>query len=314
MQNTRLLQALQGKNQGRPPVWFMRQAGRYLPEYQALRKKHSLKQLFCSADLAITVTKMPLQRFDLDAAILFSDITIIALAFGLDLEFQEGPKIGFDPLSRLEFSIEKLKFIEEAIQRLKQDLHVPLLGFCGAPFTVASYFIGSMEKTLEWMRRDPKGFSQLIDTLTEASIQYLQMQERAGVNAVQIFDSWASVLTREEHERYSQAPLQKMVASLHVPALFFMRNMGPYIEKIPCAVSLDWTVDLKEVRKKTAVALQGNLDPKLLFESPSVVKQKASEILKSMKNDPAFIFNLGHGVLPQTPIASIEALIESIGF
>ncbi len=293
----------------------MRQAGRYLPEYRRLREKHSLKTLFLTPELAFEVTKMPINRFGVDAAILFSDITVIALSLGFDLDFQEGPKIT-PPLTpshvdHLPFFPEKLEPIFQTIRLLKQDLLVPLLGFCGAPFTVASYLIGDLERTTDWMRRDPLTFQNLIDKITHATIAYLQLQKQAGVDAVQIFDSWANVLTKEEHERYSLFPLQRCVASINLPSLFFMREMGPYVEKIPCGLSLDWTISLREGRQRTAQPIQGNLDPDFLFQPLDQIRTKTKELLYAMEGDPGFILNLGHGVKPQTPVDAVRCFVDT---
>lgn len=293
----------------------MRQAGRYLPEYRELRKKYRLRDLFFTPELAALVTKMPVDRFGVDAAILFSDITVVALALGLALDFSEGPCI-YPPvepasLGTFSFAPENLSPIISAIDLLKKDLSVPLLGFCGAPFTVASYLIGDMEKTKLWMRSDPKSFQTLIDVLTSVTISYLQMQEKAGVDAVQIFDSWANVLTREEHRQYSLEPLKKLVDAVKIPSLFFMRESGPYLEEIPCAVSLDWTVCPQAARRRTSQPLQGNLDPDFLFQPLDKIEKQTEDLLVLMRNDPAFIVNLGHGVKPNTPVDAVRCFVET---
>lgn len=310
-----LLRALNGQNTERPPVWLMRQAGRYLPEYRELRNVHSLKNLFFTPELAVRVTKMPLERFGMDAAILFSDITVVAEALGLSLDFQEGPKIipevNARTISRLDLCLEKLDSIFSTIRILKNDLSVPLLGFCGAPFTVASYLVGSLDKTLHWMRTDRQTFDLFIEKILEVSCLYLQGQEKEGVDAVQIFDSWANVLTLKEYRIYSLEPLKKLVKSIRVPSLFFMRGLPPCLEEIPCGISLDWTVDLRKAREKTKQPLQGNLDPDVLFQPLEIVKEKTIEILELMRNDSAFILNLGHGVKPNTPVEAVQCFVET---
>jgi uroporphyrinogen decarboxylase len=310
----KILDALQGKNQGRPPVWLMRQAGRYLPEYQALREKHSLKNLFFTTEHIVDVTKMPLKRFGVDAAILFSDITAVAEVMGLRLEFQEGPRL-FPEVTRetmglLQMIPEKYDPILEAITELKKELKVPLLGFCGAPFTVASYLVGGMEKALLWMRNDPVSFEKLLGAILQATIWTVQSQEKRGVDAIQIFDSWANVLNSQEYEKYCLAPVQKIVDAIKVPSLFFMREPAPYLEKIPCALSLDWTVSLKEARLRTKKPLQGNLSPEILFQPLDVIRRETKALLELMRNDPAFILNLGHGVLPKTPVEAVQCFVE----
>lgn len=313
----KFLNALQGKNTGRPPVWLMRQAGRYLPEYRALREKHSLKELFFTPEFIVEITKMPLKRFGVDAAILFSDITAIAEVFGLKLEFIEGPsvfpEIGPHNLEKLRFFPEKYAPILEGISELKKEIKVPLIGFSGAPFTVASYLIGDMEKTLSWMRKDPKTFQILIDQIIEKTIWILQAQEERGVDAIQIFDSWANVLSPKEFETYSLNPLRKIIASLKTPALFFRREPGAYLEQIPCGISLDWTVSLKEARARVKNRpLQGNLDPTRLFQPLDVIERETKELLELMRNDPGFILNLGHGILPKTPVEAVQCFVETV--
>ncbi len=292
----------------------MRQAGRYLPEYRELRRRYSLRDLFFTPDLAASITKMPLQRFGMDAAILFSDISVVAVALGLSLEFQEGPKISpevnYLNVNNLGFFPERLEPIIETISLLKRDLAVPLLGFCGAPFTVASYLVGDLEKTIDWMRKDPKSFQILLDKISQISCVYLQMQEKAGVDAVQIFDSWANVLTAQEFLAYSLKPLEKLKSAISVPSLFFMRESGAYLEEIPCGISLDWTVCLKTARSKTSQVLQGNLDPDFLFRPLDEIRTKTVEILELMRNDPGFILNLGHGVKPGTPVEAVQCFVD----
>lgn len=293
----------------------MRQAGRYLPEYRKLREKYRLRDLFFTPELAAAVTKMPIDRFGVDAAILFSDITVVALAIGLALDFSEGPHISPNvtpsQLRALGFFPEMLTPIISAIELIKKEITVPLLGFCGAPFTVASYLVGDLEKTKLWMRTDPTSFQDLIDILTRITICYLQMQEKAGVDAVQIFDSWANVLSEEEYREYSLKPLKKLVSAVQIPSLFFMREPGPYLEEIPCGVSLDWTVCPKNARERTKYPLQGNLNPDFLFQPLEKIEKQTEELLGLMRNDPAFILNLGHGVKPNTPVDAVRCFVET---
>lgn len=310
-----ILDALRNQNKRRAPVWLMRQAGRYLPEYRELRNKYSLRDLFFTPELAAQVTKMPMDRFGVDAAILFSDITVVAVALGLSLDFQEGPKVSPEVtpsnLCDLGFFPEKLEPMIQTIRFLKRDLLEPLLGFCGAPFTVASYLIGDLEKTKLWMRSDPQSFQVLIDKILHITSVYLQMQEKAGVDAVQIFDSWASVLTPEETRIYTLAPLKKLQSVVSVPVLFFMRECGPYLEEIPCGISLDWTICPTIARSRTCQVLQGNLDPDFLFQPLDRIRAKTTELLQAMRNDPGFILNLGHGVKPGTPVDAVRCFVDT---
>lgn len=309
-----LLLALEGKNFGPPPLWIMRQAGRYLPEYRELRARHTLRDLFFTPELAALVTKMPLKRFDLDAAILFSDITVVATALGLKLEFSEGPVVSPEVtphfLEQLTYDLEPLEPMAQTIRLLKSDLTVPLLGFCGAPFTVASYLIGDLNRTIAWMRTDPNSFKSFLDVIARATVGYLQLQTQAGVDAVQIFDSWANHLRPEEFRKFSLPYLKQFIQAVDVPAIFFMRGGSQYIEEIPCAISLDSSIRMDEARKQTARPLQGNLDPELLFAPLSEIERVVKSLLESMRNDPAFILNLGHGIKPQTPLEAVQFLID----
>lgn len=317
--NCRLLDALHHKNSGPPPVWLMRQAGRYLPEYRALRKRYSLRELFFTPDLAAEITLQPLRRFGFDAAILFSDISVVAPALGLTLWFNEGPCVApqIEPGMPLSADLTPLEPIFETVRLLKRLSPVPLIGFCGGPFTVATYLIarGEGEET-SWLRRDPEGFAALLDHICDVSIAYLQGQVAAGVNAVQIFDSWANLLTDAEFDRFSIPYFARIVRSVPVPVIAFARGSGRRVKKLAAsgvaAVSVDWEVPLSSLRAEVATVLQGNLNPDQLFASPEMVRAAVIAILKEMRGDPAFIFNLGHGVKPGTPLASVASLVDTV--
>lgn len=291
------LDALKCENRGRPPVWLMRQAGRYLPKYRKLREKHSLRELFFTPELAAEVTMMPIE-LGVDAAILFSDITVVALALGFSLDFCEGPVIKGKMERR---GIEVLQPIAEAISIVKPQLKVPLIGFCGGPFTVASYING-----------DPA----LLDPITEVTIEYLHMQEKAGVDAIQIFDSWANRLSREEFQQFCVPYLKRLIDAVHVPVIVFMRGACHRVDELvklgPDAISFDWAEPLSELRKKVPMAVQGNLNPDLLYEPLDVIAKKTKELLESMRGDPGFIVNLGHGVKPETSVDAVRCLIETV--
>lgn len=308
------LDALQGKNQGRPPVWLMRQAGRYMPEYRALREKHSLKTLFCTPELVAEITLMPVDQLGTDAAILFSDITLIALGLGLDLDFREGPIVSprVTPATSLSFLPEQLDPTLEAIRLLKSQLKVPLIGFCGGPFTTATYFSDAKK----WLYSDPISFHRFLEKITDLSIEVLKRQIAAGVNAVQIFDSWAAELSTQEFALFCAPYLRKIIDALSVPVILFMRGGAAFAEELcqlkPAALSCDWQWPLTEWRKRAPhLALQGNLDPDLLYAPPAVIRQKTLQILESMRSDPAFILNLGHGVKPDTPVESVRCFIDT---
>ena len=323
------LEALRCENRGRPPVWMMRQAGRYLPEYRKLREKWTLRELFFTPELAAWVTKMPIERFGFDAAILFSDITVVARSLGLALDFREGPVIDplVDPsrigsLARIPAE-ESLGEIGETVRLLKRDLKVPLIGFCGGPFTVASYLIEKhagqeLPQTKKWAYREPESFERLLDKITEASIDYLQMQERAGVDAVQIFDSWAHVLTPVHFARFCVPYLKRLAQSVRVPVIVFMRGAGLRISDLvqlgTAGISFDWQVELSGLRKQVpkTIAIQGNFDPDLLYAPLSAIRATVERGIRSMENDPGFIVNLGHGVKPDVPVEAVQCLIDAV--
>lgn len=217
---------------------------------------------------------------------------------------------------------ETLGFVIEGIKRWKSCESTPLIGFAGAPFTVACYIIeGKMtknfQKTKEWFYKEPDSFAKLLDVLTDATISYLNLQIEAGVDAIQIFDSWATLLPWNQYQDYLDRYLSKIVSSLKpCPIIYFCRGASSFyqiIKKLPIqAISLDWQCSLKEVRKSVSHVLQGNLDPEILLATPTVVTNEASKILQQMYGDPGFIFNLGHGILPQTPVENVRALISLV--
>lgn len=335
MKNDKLLLALRCKNEGRPPLWVMRQAGRYLPEYRKLREKHAFLEMCHRPELAAEVTLLPLKTLDFDAAILFSDILVIAEALGVGLRFEEskGPIIE-RPLSTAKdvaaLSIpnidEKLRYVSEAIKLVLPQLQVPLIGFCGAPFTVASYMIegGSsrdMKKTKQWLLRDPKSFHQLLDVITTCSIAYLRMQMASGVAAVQIFDSWANVLGHAQFREFSLAYLEKLVKVVKgsgVPVILFCKGSSVWASQLaeisPSGISVDWQADLSHVRKVVprSIALQGNLDPDILYAGNDKIRAETKRLLQSMKGDAGYVFNLGHGIHPDTPVEAVKTLIEIV--
>jgi uroporphyrinogen decarboxylase len=317
----------------------MRQAGRYLPEYRALRAKAgSFLDLVFSPDLAAEVTLQPVRRFGFDAAILFSDILVIPHALGQHVEFTvgEGPRLdpivdreGLKRLAR-QANTDLLAPIYETIRIVKGNLsaNIALLGFCGAPWTVATYMVagrGTMDQEAARMFAygDPEGFGRLIDSLVVASVDYLAGQFEAGVDAVQIFDTWAGALPTEEFARWSIAPTRRIVDELRrrVPAakiIGFPRGAGTklqkYVDEVGVdAAGLDWTVDLAYAREhiQNRVPVQGNLDPHVLVAGGTALDRAVDAVLAALSGGP-FIFNLGHGILPQTPIAHVEQMLARV--
>ncbi len=335
-QNTLLLDALKCNNHsGRPPVWLMRQAGRYMPEYRAMREKHDFLSMCHTPELAVKVTLMPIEQFDLDAAILFSDILVVPEALELGLRFDEGigPIIerplasSKDILNLPNISVkEKLSYVSTAIKILKQELDVPLLGFAGAPFTLASYMIEgrsskSWSKTKKWMFDDPESFHQLLDILADYTIDYLKMQVEAGVDAIQLFDSWAYVLNHDCFCEFSLRYQQKILNGLRdtqIPTILFCRGSSVFaplmVEAKPSAISLDWNADIREMRNRIPknIALQGNLDPDILLASEETLRREVQRILSKMRGEPGFIFNLGHGITPQVNPDQVRVLVDTV--
>jgi uroporphyrinogen decarboxylase len=337
--NNPLLTVLDGTRQSPPPVWLMRQAGRYLPEYRALRAKAGgFLDLVFNPEFAAEVTLQPVQRFGFDAAILFSDILVVPHALGQEVAFAvgEGPQLdpiadrmAFERLSS-ELDHDLLAPVYETIRIVKAQLDpaVALLGFCGAPWTVASYMIaghGTPDQAPArlFAYRDAAAFAVLIDVLVEASAGYLIRQLQAGADAVQIFDTWAGVLPPEQFERWCIEPVQRIVdlVRAEVPSariIGFPRGAGTmlprYVEKIvPDAVGLDWMVDKAFARDKvqSKVPVQGNLDPLVLVAGGVALDRAIDAIMEAFADRP-FIFNLGHGIVPETPIAHVEHMLKRV--
>ena len=337
--NKSLIAALGGVAQSPPPVWLMRQAGRYLPEYRALRAKAGeFLNLIFTPEYAVEVTLQPIRRFDFDAAILFSDILVIPHALGQPVRFAAGEGPRLDPLAdgeavkRLAGVVDQdvLGPIYETVRlvKAKLDAGTALLGFCGAPWTVASYMIAGQGTSDQgparlFAYREPAAFAALIDILVDASAAYLVRQLQAGADAVQIFDTWAGVLPPEEFSRWCIEPTGRIVAKVRaqIPGakvIGFPRGagtlLGRYVEDVPVdGVGLDWTVDRGFVRDRvqSRVAVQGNLDPLVLVAGGAGLERGVDAVLEAFAGGP-FIFNLGHGIVPETPIAHVEAMLKRI--
>jgi uroporphyrinogen decarboxylase len=337
--NRNILKVLAGERCHPPPMWLMRQAGRYLPEYRAVREKAgSFLDLCFNPQLATEVTLQPIRRFGFDAAILFSDILVIPHALGQQVSFAAGegprlaPVIGRDGLKIIaeKIDLEALAAVFETIRIVRAELapEVTLLGFCGAPWTVATYMVagcGTPDQAPArlFAYRDPEIFEKLIDILVDASVDYLAAQFTAGVDAVQLFDTWAGVLGPEEFARWSIAPAKRIVAGLRrrIPdakVIGFPRGAGTllkaYVDSVDVdAVGLDWMIDRgfarDEIQRRRPV--QGNLDPLALLAGGAALDREIDTILGYFGNGP-HIFNLGHGILPETPIAHVEQMIARV--
>lgn len=313
-----LVSALKNEGGVRAPVWLMRQAGRYMPSYRALRQKYSLKTLFFTPELASDITLMPITMIGVDAAILFSDISVVALSLGLQLDFSEGPKVDpfLTPGIGLASDLSPLDPIIQTIEMTIPRLQVPLIGFCGAPFTVATYLIDKgIEGAKEWAYCFEDSFIRLLDHICDVSIAFMKRQEQAGIAAFQIFDSWANMLSKEHFLKFCLPYYRKMIAAASVPIILFMRGAALHLEELkslPCALSLDWQIPLATVRRKTNQVLQGNLDPSLLYAPIPIIRKAAKELIESMQGDPGFIAGLGHGVKPDAPLDAVKALVHAL--
>ena len=330
--NNRLLKALKCQNEGRPPVWLMRQAGRYMPEYRAIRSKYSFLEMVHNPEIAAEVTMLPMKLIGVDAAILFSDILVIAEAFGVGLRFEEGVGPVIDRPVRTLADVERLpnpescEFVGDAIRLLLPELKVPLIGFAGAPFTVASYMVEGkssrdLKNTKQWMYSDPQGFSALLDRITTATIDYLNMQIRAGAQALQLFDSWANALSYDAFSTYSLPYMQRILSNLEdpsIPVILFCRGSSLFAKEMaalqPAAISLDWQCEMRKVRQEVGpnICLQGNLDPALLYAPHKTIKKEVQALISSMEGDPGFILNLGHGLCPDMDVDAVRALVGAV--
>ena len=318
------------------PVWLMRQAGRYLKEYRALRKKYSFLEMCKNSELAAQVTLQPIEKFGLDAAIIFSDILIPLEPMGVEFEFAKGEGPVFHHPLRQMKEVEKLRIIEpeedtsflmEAIRIVRKELEgkIPLIGFSGAPFTLASYIIeGGHSKnyilTKNLMYQDRPTWDALMEKLSEMLIRYLNAQIRSGVQAVQIFDSWVGCLSPDDYREYVLPYSKKVIDGIgeNVPIIQFATSHSTLLELMKGAggdvIGVDWRVDIGEAWGRIGydVAIQGNLDPVVLLAPVDLIEKEVKRILDGVKGRPGHIFNLGHGILPNTPAENVAALVDMV--
>ena len=334
MKNDTLLRALARQPTDHTPIWLMRQAGRYLPEYNATRARAgSFLKLAKTPDLATEVTLQPLERFPLDAAILFSDILTVPDAMGLGLHFAEGEGPRFSRPVRSEADVaaltvpdmSELRYVMDAVRQIRKALQdrVPLIGFSGSPFTLACYMIegaGSDDwRNVKLLRHSrPELLQRILEVNARAVTDYLKAQIEAGAQVAMIFDTWGGVLAHEDYVPFSLAYTQRIVAELRVPTILFTKGGNPWLAEMMASgvacVGLDWTTDPRHARKIAGgrVALQGNLDPLALFAPENSVRAAARRVLDAFGSQPGHIFNLGHGIGPKTPISSVEALVDEV--
>jgi uroporphyrinogen decarboxylase len=324
---SRLLAALRRQPLDRPPVWFMRQAGRYLPEYRELRSRHSFDEAMRTPALAAEITLQPLRRFPLDAAIVFADIMTPFGAMGVPIEFTPGPKL--PPLSIEDVAglgdLEpgRVGFLSETIERVGAalPLDVPLIGFAGGPATLLAYLLeGGGSQHFPRFRRafhadDP---TYALGVLARAMRTYLQAQVDAGAQVVQLFDTWAGLLSRHQFERWALPAARQALAGLEVPTIYFAPAATHLLDLVPrigaTAYGVDWRLPLGVCWSRIGKdhVIQGNLDPALLLSDPDKVRAGTRRVLEEAAGRPGHVFNLGHGVLPDTPLENVEAMVEAV--
>lgn len=339
LQNDLLLRAARGATTERTPVWIMRQAGRYLPEYRALREQHDFFEVVRTPELATEVTLQPIERFPLDGAIIFSDILVIPQALGLEVQMVKGrgpvfpdPLDGPDDLDRLAdpaAAPEALHYVMDALTVTRQELdgRVPLIGFTGAPWTLMAYMIEgggskSFKAAREWLYADPEAAHSLLRTITEANLHYLTAQAEAGAQLLQVFDSWAGLLGPQTFREFALPYLEQIATHLHethpdVPTIVFAKGAPYALEALAASdydvISLDWTMDPQAARETVGqrATLQGNLDPCGLYAPPETIQRNVQDMLAGF-GAHRHIANLGHGMLPNHDPEHARVFIETV--
>ena len=341
LKNDRLLRAIRREPVDMTPVWIMRQAGRYLPEYRATRERAGSFMTLCKTpELACEVTLQPLKRYALDASIIFSDILTIPDAMGLGLEFIEGKGPIFAHPVQTEHAInqlhvpdlERLNYVYDAIRLVQHELagQLPLIGFCGSPWTLAAYMVEGQSqpgfpKVQKMLTENPLLLHKLLNVLAESVCAHLNAQIEAGVQVVMLFDSWGGMLTTENYEIFSLFYIKQIIAGLKrnynkskVPLILFTKGGHPWLEQMAgsgCeAIGVDWEISLQAARARVGnqVALQGNMHPALLLESPEVIRSEVLRVIESFGQGPGHVFNLGHGITPNVPPENVAVLVDTV--
>lgn len=335
LQNDLLIRAALSQSTERPPVWMMRQAGRFMPEYWEIKNKYSFLEMCKTPEIAADVTMLPVDLLDIDAAILFSDILVTAEAMGGELSFGQGVGPRFSnpvrtqtDVDRLEVDcVDKLQYVADAIRVVQERLagRIPLIGFAGAPFTILSYLVegGSskdFKRTKLLLNNEPALAHQLLQKIADVTINYLNMQIEAGVNAVQLFDSWALALSWNDYRDFSHYYNKYILANIKrsVPVISFCKGSSVFApmmaEANPNVISIDWNADLKNVKQMLpeGIAVQGNLDPFVLYADKHVIKDKILQLFERMRGEKGFIFNLGHGIMPDIPFDNVKYAIDVV--
>lgn len=336
MNNSLFIKAAFGETTERPPVWMMRQAGRFMKEYWDIKNKYSFLEMCKTPELAADVTMLPVNLLDIDAAILFSDILVTGEAMGGDLSFTAnvGPRFA-NPvrtqkdIDNLQVNVgDKLQYVADAIKVIQQRLNgkIPLIGFAGAPFTVMSYLVeGGSSKDFKltklMLHNEPAMAHQLLSKIAQVTADYLNLQIAAGVNAVQIFDSWAQALAWDDYKEFSHRYIVEIISKLNrkdIPVISFCKGSSVFAplmaEAKPDVISVDWNVDLLDIKKRLpqGTAVQGNLDPHILYADKAVIKDRIHKLFERMRGEPGFIFNLGHGIMPDIPFDNVKYAVEVI--
>ena len=342
LKNDRFLRAIRREPVDTTPVWLMRQAGRYLPEYRATRAQAgSFMALATNPELACEVTLQPLRRYALDAAILFSDILTVPDAMGLGLYFADGEGPKFERPVRSVADVDRLavpdigstlRYVTDAVSLIRRELdgQVPLIGFSGSPWTLACYMVeGGGSKDFSRIKamalNEPAALHRLLSVTTDAVIAYLDAQRQAGAQALQVFDTWGGVLAPHVYREFSLRYLQRIAAGLPrgegadaTPLILFGKGNAPYLEELAASgaegIGVDWTVALGEARRRTAgaVALQGNLDPTVLYAQPDGIHREVARVIDSFGDGPGHVFNLGHGMSPDMDPGHVAVLVEAV--
>ena len=335
LQNDLLIKAALSQQTERPPVWMMRQAGRFMPQYWEIKNKYSFLEMCKTPEIAADVTMLPVDLLDIDAAILFSDILVTAEAMGGDLSFEQGvgprfsnPVRSAADVERLDVDcLDKLQYVVDAIRVIQQRLEgrIPLIGFAGAPFTILSYLVeGGSSKDFKLtkllLNNEPALAHRILKKIADVTIKYLNMQIDAGVNAVQLFDSWALALSWNDYRDFSHYYNTYILAHIKRsdPLISFCKGSSVFApmmaEANPDVISVDWNADLKNIKQSLPqrIAVQGNLDPFVLYAEKHVIKEKIHQLFERMRGENGFIFNLGHGIMPDIPFDHVKYAVDVV--
>lgn len=336
VENSLFIRAALSQQTERPPVWMMRQAGRFMPEYWEIKNKYSFLEMCKTPEIAADVTMLPVNLLGIDAAILFSDILVTPEAMGGDLSFKEGvgPRFSNPVRNRAEAEaletdvVDKLQYVAEAIKEIQSRLNgsIPLIGFAGAPFTILSYLIegGSskdFKKTKYLLHNDPELAHFILAKIAKVTIDYLNMQIDAGVNALQLFDSWAQALSWDDYNEFSHQYNKEILSKLNrkgVPIISFAKGSSVFyplmVESKPDVISVDWNANLRNLKDSlpAGIAVQGNLDPYIFYADKPVIKKRIEQLFESMRGVDGYIFNLGHGIMPDFSFDKVKYAVDLI--